>query len=50
MQHNETILSLHYCKLLRGKNNKSADEWMNQLRIKANEINYRQLKSNSLMA
>ena len=35
-QHNEIILSLHYCILL-SDINESAEEWMDQLRIKVNK-------------
>ena len=49
-EHNEICPSLHYCKLL-GDISVSAEEWMDQLRIKVNEGKYqkhnRQLKGNS---
>ena len=41
-QHNEMILSLQYCKLLRD-NNESAKLLMGHLRIKVNEHNYQKL-------
>ena len=39
--HNETILYLQYCKLIRGQCVK-AKEWMGHLRIKANECKYKE--------
>ena len=35
-QHNETILSQQYCKLIR-EEKESPEEWMGHLRVKANE-------------
>ena len=39
-QHNETILSLHYCKVTRAQN-KNAKEWIGYLKVKANEFRYK---------
>ena len=39
LQHNETILTLQFCKLQR-KENESIQEWMSGLQIKAAECNY----------
>ena len=41
LQHNETILSLQYCKLQR-KENESAQEWMGRHHIKVAECNYKE--------
>ena len=38
-EYNKTILLLQYCKLSRDEN-KSAEEWMGHLKIKAKECNY----------
>ena len=41
LQHNETILPLQYCKLVReGKG--SAEEWIGHLRVMANEGQYKE--------
>ena len=40
-QHNDTILPLQYCKLLRDSN-RMHEEWMDQLGIKPNECNYQE--------
>ena len=40
-QHNETILSFQYCKLI-GQQCQVAEEWMGRLRIKANECVYKE--------
>ena len=40
-QHNKTILLLQYCKLSSDEN-KSAEEWMDYLRVKANESIYKE--------
>ena len=37
----ETILSLQYCKLSRDEN-KSAEEWLDSLRVMTNECNYKE--------
>ena len=42
-KHNETILPLQFCKLIR-QQNKNADEGMGHLRIKANELKNKQEK------
>ena len=39
LQHNATILSLQYCKLIK-EQNKNGKEWMDHLRIKANKYEY----------
>ena len=36
-QHNEIILSLQYCQLIR-EQNKNPKEWMGHLRIKVNAV------------
>ena len=41
LQHNETVLLLHYCKLNRDENVK-AEEWISHLRVKVNESNYKE--------
>ena len=38
-QHNETVGSLQYCKLLREQSD-NAEEWMGYLRIKTDECKY----------
>ena len=40
LQYNETILSLQYFKLSR-EEHESTEEWMGQLRIKANMCDYK---------
>ena len=39
-QYNDTIMSLHFCKLCR-QMNENADEWMGRLRLAAVECNYK---------
>ena len=41
LQHNQTILSLKYWKLIR-EQSKNADEWVGYLRMKANEYEYKE--------
>ena len=38
-QHNETVLSLQYCKLAR-EQNENDKEWMGHLRLKASECGW----------
>ena len=40
-QHNETILSIKYCKFAR-EQNENAEEWTVYLRIQANEYRYKE--------
>ena len=40
-QHNETILSLQYCKLRR-EQSENVEEWIDPLRMKANECKYKE--------
>ena len=40
-QHNERILSLQYCKLMR-EQIKNAKQWMGILRIRANKCGYKE--------
>ena len=39
-QHNETILSLQYCKLSR-QSNENAEQWMGRLKLMAAECQYK---------
>ena len=39
--HNKTILSLQYCKLT-GEQNESSEEWIGQLKLKANGCGYKE--------
>ena len=39
LQHNETILSVQYCKLIR-QQSENAQEWADPLRIKMHECKY----------
>ena len=52
-QHNEMILQLKYCKLVK-KQSTNAEEWMGYLRIKENQCTCKEedgrLKESSLMA
>ena len=41
MQHNDTILSLEYCNLVR-KCNETVEQWTGQIRVKGNEYKYKQ--------
>ena len=40
-QHNKTILSLQYCKLIK-EQDENAEEWMGHLIIKVNEFGYKE--------
>ena len=40
-QHNEMILALQYCTLIR-EQNENAEEWMDQIRLRASEHGYRE--------
>ena len=41
LQHNETILSLQSCKLIR-EDKGSTEEWMGCIRVKVNECEYKE--------
>ena len=41
-QHDETMLSLQYCKPIRQQSD-NAEEWKSYLRIKANECKYKEI-------
>ena len=40
-QHNETILSMQYCKLTR-EQNENAEEWMGRIRLKVIECSFKE--------